>query len=90
MQVVSSTEFATHQQKYFNLARQQQVFVRDGDYTLKIISEPTVREQKILQPDDDLCNSLSAEEFKKGAIEIVRKVHHKFYGNERQVCPRNV
>jgi uncharacterized Zn finger protein len=82
MQVVSRT----HQQ---NLAQHQQVFVRENHNTLNVISEPAVSEQKILQPDDDFYNALSAEEFKKKAIEIVKKVHHKFYGNERKVCPVN-
>jgi hypothetical protein len=75
MQVVSSTEFATHQQKYFSLARHQQVFVRDGDYTLKIVSEPTVREQKILQPDDDLRRAITMEELRDSALEFIDKLY---------------
>jgi len=73
MQVISSTEFAAHRQKYFHLARQQQVLVRDGDYILKIISEPTVKEQTILQPDEDLRRAITAEELVKGIHEDISR-----------------
>ena len=45
--------------------------------------------QPVFEPDEDFYNSISGEEFKKMALEIVRKVHHKYYGNERLVDPRN-
>jgi hypothetical protein len=90
MTVVSTQDFAINQNKYFDLAINEQVVVNRGDYSFRIVLDTSQREQKILQPDDVFRNSLSAEEFKEGAIEIVRRAHHKFYGNERQVCPRNI
>jgi len=36
------------------------------------------REQIFLEPDDDYRNALSAEEFKKRALEMVERVHNKF------------
>ncbi|MDR2204594.1 MAG: hypothetical protein LBE36_00295 [Flavobacteriaceae bacterium] len=90
MTVVSDQDFITNHNRYFDLAIDEQVVVKRGDYSFSIVcnsEQPT--EQKILQPDDDLRNSLSAEEFKECAIEIVKKIHHKFYGKERQICPEN-
>ena len=78
MQVISSTEFATHQQKYFNLARRQQVFVRDGDYTLEIVAKPTIREQKILQPDENFYRAISAEEFRERALTRASELDKKY------------
>jgi hypothetical protein len=68
MQVVSSTESATRQQK----ARLQRVFVRDNDYT---VNEPTVREQKILQPDDKLRNAIPIDVVRDNIVEYIRKKH---------------
>ena|GEM_PF-2915016 len=36
------------------------------------------REQIFLEPDDDYRNALSAEEFKKRALEMVERVHNRF------------
>jgi hypothetical protein len=68
MQVVSSTEFATHQQKYFDLARREQLLVNDGNYLFRITYEPTVREQKILQPDHHLATAITADE-------LIKRIH---------------
>jgi hypothetical protein len=67
-------------------------YTNQNDYETILVGkfdEVTSRPQKILQPDDDLRNAISGEEFKKIAREIVRKVHYEFYGNERQVYPGN-
>ena len=78
MQVVSSTEFATHQQKYFNLAHRQRVLVRSGDHMYRITPEPVVREQKILQPDDDFYRAISAEEFRERALTMASELDKKY------------
>jgi hypothetical protein len=70
MQVVSSTEFATRQSK----VRRQPAFVRDNDYISKIVSE-----QKILQPDDDLRNAITAEELKAR----MRVSIHNFFATKK-------
>ena len=75
MQVVSSTEFATHQQKYFDLARHQQVFVRDRDCTFVV--EKT-DEKKLLQPDDDFHRAISMDEFQRRALLVVEKLDKKY------------
>ena len=89
MTVVSTQDFVANHNRYFDLAIDEQVVVKHGDHTFNIVCnfEPP---QKVLQPDDDLRRSISMDEFKIKALEMVERVHHKFYGNERQVCPRNV
>ena len=93
MTVVSSKEFLSNGKKYFDLALNEQVFVKRGDYMFHIICSnydtATKREQKILQPDDDLRRAITGKEFRKSAMEIVEKVHYKFYGNERKIHPTN-
>jgi hypothetical protein len=63
MQVVSSTEFATHQQKYFDLARREQLLVNDGKYTFEIAFQP---EQPILEPDDKLRRAITGDQLLEG------------------------
>jgi len=33
---------------------------------------------KVLEPDEDFYNAISAEEFKKRALEVVERVHERF------------
>jgi hypothetical protein len=77
MQVVSSTEFATHQQKYFNLARHQKVLVQSGNYTYRIMPEPIVEEQIVFAPDEDFYNSISKEKLLEGIFEDMDKIFAK-------------
>ena len=68
MTVVSSREFATNQEKYFDLALDEPVFVKKGDYMFHIICsnyDTVNKEQEILEPDDDLRRAITAEELKK-------------------------
>ncbi len=89
MQIVSSKEFATHPNKYLDMALSQDICIRRGKNMFQISYQPSIEEQAVLQPDDDLHQAITAEEFKESALNIVEKVHHKFYGNEREVSPRN-
>jgi len=91
MTVVSTQDFVTNHNKYFDLAVEEDVIVKRGDYTFTIICNINTlqKEQEILEPDDDLRSAISAEEFRKRAREIVKKVHHNFYGNERKICHAN-
>jgi hypothetical protein len=75
MHVVSSTEFATHQQRYLDLARREQLLVNDGNYMFRITYEPTVRAQKILQPDDDLRRAITMDELRDSALEFIDKLY---------------
>jgi len=79
MTVVSTKEFSANQEKYFDMALDEQVFVKRGDYMFHIICSNidaiSMKEQAILEPDDDLRNAITKEEFKKRAHNII----HKFF-----------
>jgi hypothetical protein len=89
MRTITNSEFAAHPEMYLDMAREQDVRIKKGRTAFRLIRETPATTQPILEPDDDLRRAISAEEFRKSAIEIVEKVHHKFYGNEREVSPGN-
>ena len=82
MTVVSSKEFNIHQDKYLDMALDEEIFVQRGNlmYHLTFNSqvEPQYSEQPVLAPDDDLRNAIGKEEFKKRAHEII----HNFYAHQ--------
>ena len=83
MTVVSSKEFVRNEDKYFDLALNEQVFVKRGNCMFHILykniddlyHDASVYDE-ILEPDDDFYSAISADEFKKKALEIVEKVHN--------------
>jgi hypothetical protein len=82
MTVVNSKEFATNHEKYFDLALDEQVYIKKGDYMFHIICSNfdtvNVKKQPVLEPDDDLRSGITKEEFKERAHEIV----HNFFANQ--------
>jgi len=69
MILVNSAEFATHQEKYFNLARNEQVFVKNGEDTFIVTKAP---EKKLLKPDADFYRAISMEELRAGIHEDLK------------------
>jgi hypothetical protein len=71
MTVVSRKEFNTNQDKYFDMALDEQVFIQKGDNmffllykninSMDMYHDTSVYEE-ILEPDDDLCRAITAEE----------------------------
>jgi hypothetical protein len=68
MTVVSSKEFVQNDDKYFDMALEEQVLVKRGDNMFLIIHTNTniyhdasVYEE-VLEPDDDLRSAISAKE----------------------------
>ena len=66
MEVVSSREFATHQDKYFDMAVNHDICIKKGQNMFRIIYEPLVEEQVVLQPDDDLRRAITGDELLAG------------------------
>jgi hypothetical protein len=92
MTVISSKEFVDNQKRYFNMAMDEDIYIQNGENMFQLMYKQinnTNAYDEVLEPDDDFRRALSVEEFRKKAIEVVEKVHHKFYGNERKICPRN-
>jgi hypothetical protein len=79
MTVVSSKEFATNQEKYFDLAVKEEVRIKRGKNIFHLISVPVEKpkERVYYEPDEDFYRSISADEFKEGALKIIDKIFAK-------------
>ncbi len=77
MQVVSSREFATHHNKYLNMAMDHDIHVKMGQKMFRIIYEPIADEQPVLEPDEDLRNAITFDELRDSVHEHIRKLYAK-------------
>ena len=75
MTIVSNKDFAINHDRYFDLAIDEDVAVKRGDYTFNIVCNfaTAQKEQKILKPDDKLRSAITAEELLKGIHEDIRR-----------------
>jgi hypothetical protein len=81
MTVVSSKEFATNQNKYFDMAMREQVFVQKDDnmFLFTHTNEQEVPDM-IFEPDEDFYRSISMEELRKRVLEDV----HQWYKEKNE------
>ena len=81
MTVVNTKEFNINQEKYLDLALNEQVFIQRGDffYVVAKTSKPTCEYK---EPDDDLRRAITMDEFKERAHEVVKAAYQR-YTNER-------
>ena len=75
--VINSKEFAANQQKYFDLAMDKDVYIRNGENTF-MVSIANSKEKKYLQPDDDFRRAITMDELLENVLDDV----HKFYVNK--------
>jgi len=78
MTVVSNREFATNQEKYFDMAKNESIYIRRGNGMFHLMYQPVeiqYPQQAILEPDDDLRNAITAEELLK---RVHIDIHNKF------------
>ena len=81
MTVVSTKEFNTNQERYFDLAKNEQIVIKKGKnlfYLTYAPIETEYPEQEILEPDDDLRSGITKEEFKERAHKVVQN----FFANK--------
>ena len=81
MTVVNSKEFVANQKKYFDLAIDEEVFIKRGKNTFHLIcttADAAVDEIIYHEPDEDFYNSISMDELLEGVLEDI----HKFYANK--------
>ena len=81
MTIVSSREFSSNQERYFDLALNEDIAIKRGKNMFHLIyasEEKTYPEQQILEPDEDFHRALSADEFKKRLIVVLDKVDKKY------------
>jgi hypothetical protein len=82
MTVVSTKEFNINQDKYFDMALDEQVFIQKGDNMffllyknvddMNMYHNASVYEE-ILKPDDDLRRAITAEELLERVHEDIRR-----------------
>ena len=68
MTFVSSKEFISNQDKYFDLALNGGVCIRRGDYLFHLVCAPFEEQyppQPFLEPDDDFRRAITGEELKR-------------------------
>ena len=61
MTVVSSKEFITNEDKYFDLAMNEQIYVKRNNVTF-IVTRAAEKKKNRLKPDDDLRNAITDKE----------------------------
>ena len=76
MTLVSSKEFAINEDKYFDLAMNEQVFVqrKDSMFIVQNITQK-VEPDKIFEPDEDFYRAIPIEEVRDHIVEYIRKKH---------------
>jgi len=82
MVLVSSKEFVNNEEKYFDLAINEEIFIKRGDMMFFVSRINDDKPKKRLKPDDDLHKAITMDEFKIRAREVV-KAAYKRYINER-------
>jgi len=76
MTVVSSKEFAINQDKYFDLALNEDVCIKRGRNMFVVTrSNGQHSEDMIFQPDDDFYNSITMEDVKNKLHNVLDKLY---------------
>ena len=88
MTVVSTKEFNTNQDKYFDLALEERVYIQKDDNMFLLAYKDDVNDmnvyhdasvyEEVLEPDDDFYKSISADEFRKRLSVVLDKVDKKY------------
>ena len=76
MTVVSTKEFNANQEKYFDMALSEEIFVRRND-VMFIVTRANDKQKKYLAPDDDLRNAISIDELRESAHNHIHKLFAK-------------
>jgi len=80
MTVVSTKEFTGNQEMYFDLAVNEDVFIKRGNEMFHLIFKPSeikYPEQPVLEPDDNLRNAITADQL----LERIHNDIHKKYAS---------
>jgi predicted transcriptional regulator len=78
MTTISSKEFITNQKKYFDLAVNEEVFIKRGKNVFHLIcanGSETSAYEEVLQPDDDFRRAISLDELQRRVKEDI----HQWY-----------
>ncbi len=78
MRTISNREFIANPEMYLGMATQQEVRVRKGQRVIRLVNEPPVRRQPILEADDDLRRAISMDEFKERVLVEIDRLDEKY------------
>jgi len=79
MTVVSSSEFVTEQDRYFDMAMNEQVFVQRGD-NMFVFACANDRKKRHKTPDEDFYRAITMDDFIEkalGRLEKIDKIYAK-------------
>ena len=79
MTTISSKEFATHQDRYFDMAINNDIRIKRRRNVYRLVYEPIAEEQPVLEPDDDLRSAITGDEL----MERMRVSIHKFFADKK-------
>ena len=74
MIVVSNKEFKTNQEKYFDMALNEQVFIQRGENVFCVTST-NVEKQACLEPDEDLHRAITIDDLRE---KMHKRIHYLF------------
>jgi len=81
MTIVGSRKFAINQEKYFDLAVNEDVCIKRGGAMFHLTYNPAedinVKERVYYEPDEDFYRSITKEELLKGIHEDIHKMFAK-------------
>ena len=72
MTVVSAKEFNSYQDKYLNLAVNEQVFIQNDNYMF-LLTRTDEPKQEYKEPDEDFYRAITSERLLKGIYEDIDK-----------------
>ena len=85
MTVINSKEFAMDQNKYLNLAVNDDVFIKRGENTFRLTctngGSTTAKERVYYEPDEDFYRSITMDELREKTHEFIHKL---FANNENE------
>jgi len=76
MTIVTANEFNSNSQKYFSMAVNSEICIKDDNYMFHLTGNP-IDEQMILQPDDDLRRAITLDELFDGARNHIKTIFTK-------------
>ncbi|MDR0792500.1 MAG: hypothetical protein LBE82_04265 [Chitinophagaceae bacterium] len=81
MTVVNTKEFNANQEKYFDMAVNEQIFIQRDDcmFVVAKANEPE-EEDIIFEPDEDFYKSITIDEVKERLFEHI----HKLFANKNE------
>ncbi|MCL2328204.1 MAG: hypothetical protein FWC39_06775 [Bacteroidetes bacterium] len=78
MTLVNSKEFAANQEKFFDMALNEEICIERGGNMFYLTYTTTPRRQEFLEPDEDFYRALPAEEFRKKLVVVLENVDKKY------------